>query len=416
MANNIKSYKIAMLAPTRVDGILSGSHLLRDIAVLLNSYKSIKLTIFSIHEKDNYIKKLNYTENVSKSQGFIGNKNILIRFIDYLTLLINGREYTYFIRNANKELRIKINKFNPNVIITSYEFADFVYKYKKAHEGVAVIALMDDPKQIKENVTAKINGINSANKLKNKFYLLFAKIIGTRHIEFLEQKYGKLVKIADNVINFTDEGKSASIKRYKKYKNKFYVIPPPIFLNKNKISISNTRHKVKNILFIGSSGYAPNDEAVNIIEKYIAPELKEINFNIVGQGYAVAERGNIHYLGTVKNLNPVLAKADLCIAPIMHGGGIKTKIITYLISQRPIIGTSIAFEGYQIKDGHNAIICNNAEEYPKIIKELSKNYKLRRKLSKNELEVVSNFSATRVKKLWLKLILDVLKARVTPEK
>jgi glycosyltransferase involved in cell wall biosynthesis len=50
-------------------------------------------------------------------------------------------------------------------------------------------------------------------------------------------------------------------------------------------------------------------------------------------------------LGAVIDIDSIIAAADLCLAPLAAGAGVKTKVLHYLAHGRRIAGTPVAFEG-----------------------------------------------------------------------
>jgi glycosyl transferase family 1 len=50
-------------------------------------------------------------------------------------------------------------------------------------------------------------------------------------------------------------------------------------------------------------------------------------------------------LGMVTDLDDVVASADLCLAPLASGAGVKTKVLHYLAHGQRVVGTRVAFEG-----------------------------------------------------------------------
>lgn len=393
--------KIAFLAPTKVESSSSGIHVIKDITCLLNSLPNTNVAIFSIGKKDEIIKLKNYKEIVLKNNGFIGNDNILIKLLDYLSLLSSKRSYNFFIRNKCSALISKLLDYNPEIIVTSYEFSDLITRYKEHNKNVKIIALMDDPRQINDIVNSKLALIKDKTFLC-KIYKVGVKIIAYNYMQMLKKKYSELVKNSVFVINFTEEGNKISKKIYRLYSNKFFVIPPPILNFKPTYKLKVKKH-AKNILFLGSCNYPPNKESIQLIEENIAPKLPEFNFIIVGKNCKKYRVGNIKSLGYVKNMNRILEKTDMCISPIIHGGGIKTKLLEYIAAGKPIIGTSLAFEGYPIKDGLNAIIENDIDRYPEKIRLLAKSYKPRKEMSKNTLKIISYFSNKKIMKRWTTL-------------
>ena len=52
-------------------------------------------------------------------------------------------------------------------------------------------------------------------------------------------------------------------------------------------------------------------------------------------------------LGAVDDVDSVIVGADLCLAPLAAGAGVKTKVLHYLAHGKRVVGTSIAFEGLE---------------------------------------------------------------------
>lgn len=395
--------KIAFLVPTKVQSNHSGVHVIKDITCLLNSLPNIYVTVFSIGKKDENIKLKNYKEIVSKNNGFIGNNNILIKLLDYFSLLLLKRSYSYFIRNTCSTLIGKLADYDPDIIITSYEFSDFITHYKRHNKKIKIMALMDDPRQLNDAINSKLALIKNKTFLC-KIYKFEVKFIAHNYLQMLKEKYDGLVKNAIFIINFTIEGNEISKKIYKKYSSKFLVIPPPLtnFNIKSTHKLKVKRH-ARNILFLGSCNYSPNKEAIQLIENNIAPKLPEFNFILVGKNCKKYKFGNIKSFGYIAHINKILDKSDICIAPIIHGGGIKTKLLDYIVACKPIIGTSLAFEGYPIKDGINAVIEDDIDRYAERIRLLAKSYRLRKEITKNTLKIIPYFSNDKLIKRWTTL-------------
>lgn len=399
--------KIAILVPQKLYVASTGMAILKDLAFLLHSPQDSRwVAVFSVGPKNEVVKKQNYIEFVAKSSGFVGNNNILINFVDYSLLFFN-RSYSYFIRNINKKFKAQLDKFGPDVIITSYEFSDLVNEYKcNSNKKIKVIALMDDPRQIIDTIKVKIE-LSRKRTFFNGLYIYCARIIGERYAKVLNEKYAKLVKCSDVVVNFSRESSLISKKEYPDFSSKIVVIPPlfDFGMKKQQAAVKIKSH-IKNILFLGSCGYPPNDEAIKLIKQKIAPNfnLNKFNFIVVGSNCKKYIEKNVTSLGYVDDIDAVIRRTDVCIAPILNGGGIKTKVIKYFNAGKPIIGTSLAFEGYPVINNVNAIIENDINRYPELLLSLDKNYRLRKKLSKNAIEVHTYFSPQKIKNKWLEII------------
>ena len=111
------------------------------------------------------------------------------------------------------------------------------------------------------------------------------------------------------------------------------------------------------LLFYGKLDYAPNIEALDLIEREIVPRLRaKTDFSgkvvVCGTGLAddralrySASDSLIHYAGFVDDINQILASADLVLNPVLGGGGVKTKLIEAIALARPVISTQSGARG-----------------------------------------------------------------------
>lgn len=110
----------------------------------------------------------------------------------------------------------------------------------------------------------------------------------------------------------------------------------------------------KTILYVGTSGYAPNyDGVVRFLEKCwpaIAAVHPDARFRIVGSDWdrlgALAETPGVELAGFCKDLAPEYEKAAFCVAPVYYGGGTKIKVIEALAFHRAVVATAHAAHGF----------------------------------------------------------------------
>ena len=177
-----------------------------------------------------------------------------------------------------------------------------------------------------------------------------------------------------------------------------FVIPPPKDIEHYRFNVNKN---ASTVLFIGNCiGNRASMVARERIIKEIAPHVSDIKFILTGRGCAKFSKDNINSLGFIGNIDHIVENSDICIAPLEVGSGLKTKVLTYFSAGKPVIGTSIAFEGFPIEKGVNCIVENNISRYPNRIIELMHDYKARLKLSKEALKVADYFSPENVFRKW----------------
>jgi len=123
--------------------------------------------------------------------------------------------------------------------------------------------------------------------------------------------------------------------------------------------------KPKDIIFIGGYRHTPNIDAVKILEKEILPIAKNIFLKNGVAFPAIKLYGSnptsyiesldsdlIKYMGFVEKEEDAFKNARISIAPLPFGSGLKGKTLSSLIYKTPIVGSSFAFEGFEIKHGN----------------------------------------------------------------
>jgi len=104
------------------------------------------------------------------------------------------------------------------------------------------------------------------------------------------------------------------------------------------------------LLFVGTLTAKHNLAAARWIVDVLAPSLPEsITVVLCGRDsnhiHGGGKGGRVVGLGAVEDIDSVIAAADLCLAPLASGAGVKTKVLHYLAHRRRVAGTAVAFEG-----------------------------------------------------------------------
>lgn len=126
--------------------------------------------------------------------------------------------------------------------------------------------------------------------------------------------------------------------------------------------------------FIGSN-FPANANGILWFVKNVLPHV-DVDFTIVGQDMDKLKETNeclkdILVYSNVPDLTPYFEGADFMIYPIFDGSGMKVKTCEALMYGKNILGTSEAFEGYDVDPNQCGRLCNSPEEYIAAIKDLS---------------------------------------------
>lgn len=115
-------------------------------------------------------------------------------------------------------------------------------------------------------------------------------------------------------------------------------------------------------VFIGNAGYAPNAEALEVLDRAAAALKQRVaassipfRFEAAGVSNPDLSLPNIAQLGFVDDLGAFLSGDAVLVAPILTGTGIKTKIIDALEYATPIVTTDTGAEGLPFVPGQHFI-------------------------------------------------------------
>jgi glycosyltransferase involved in cell wall biosynthesis/SAM-dependent methyltransferase len=165
-------------------------------------------------------------------------------------------------------------------------------------------------------------------------------------------------------------------------------------------------HERKDLLFIGGFDHQPNKDAMIFFCKEILPKiaetLEDISISIVGSNMpdeiSALEGKHVKAVGYVEDLEPVLANARIFVAPLRYGAGMKGKVGISMAHGLPVVGTSIAAEGFGLTDGKQMLITDNPSQLAEYIVKLYCNQDLWTKLSmQGKIFIRDNFSPALIK-------------------
>lgn len=127
------------------------------------------------------------------------------------------------------------------------------------------------------------------------------------------------------------------------------------------------------MLFVGSY-FGPNVDGLKWYVENVAPHVKE-KLIVVGHHMERLkekyERDNVQIIGTVDDLTPYYINAKAVVMPIQYGDGMKVKTAEALMYGKTVLGTTEAFEGYEIEEGRQGYCCNSPKEFIDKINSLS---------------------------------------------
>lgn len=174
------------------------------------------------------------------------------------------------------------------------------------------------------------------------------------------------------------------------------VIPPD--------SAPSYREKQFRLLFAGTLGYQPNEDAVRYLCREILPELRRQGFDppvdVVGPGASdslkqEARAAGVSLAGPVPSLDPWYQRAGAVLSPVRAGGGTRIKILEGFAYGCPVVSTSIGCEGLRVRDGEHLLLRDTASGFAEACRRLADEPGLAEALALNARRLVQEHYSTR---------------------
>lgn len=183
-------------------------------------------------------------------------------------------------------------------------------------------------------------------------------------------KEKKILNSADGVLALTCKDKQRVEHLYGIDDNKIAVIPVCISEKKNAGNIHKSDWCNVTLLITGSLWYESNFRGITwFIENVYKNHLSHMKLIVAGRKpteelkHLISQFENIQLIDSPADMSPYFCEADLAIAPVFAGAGMKVKVAEALSYGVPVVGTDHAFIGYDIVDGNNSYIANREEEF-----------------------------------------------------
>lgn len=156
-------------------------------------------------------------------------------------------------------------------------------------------------------------------------------------------------------------------------------------------------NKNPTILFVGTLGWPPNEDAVGWFITSIFPQIEKqvpkVEFHVVGRPHpsfekTLPQRKNVIFHGYQANLKPFLAKANVFVLPFRMGGGLRLKSLTGLAAGLPMVATHLGIEGLQVRNNQECLIADRPTSFAKAVIKVLQSKKLQQQLSRKALAYI----------------------------
>lgn len=189
------------------------------------------------------------------------------------------------------------------------------------------------------------------------------------------------VEFADRTIVLNERDKKQYEKEYKKAPDAIVPISIPEILNL-PFNVKHKENERLQLLFVGVE-YGPNLSGVRWFLNNVLPDITcDFVFNIVGYNMEKYRKefeecsDKVHVIGTVESLREWYINADLIVAPIFEGGGMKVKTAEALSYGKHFVGCTESLEGYwedmpQSMRNKKVFKCDDAKEFAKVVNKMA---------------------------------------------
>ena len=155
-------------------------------------------------------------------------------------------------------------------------------------------------------------------------------------------------------------------------------------------------------LFIGGFQHRPNADAVLFFMQEIYPliskRLPEAKFYIIGDKpppeITALSTERIVVAGLQRDVGPFFDSVKLSVAPLRFGAGVKGKINQSMAFGVPVVATTLAVEGMELKDHEDILVADKPEDFARALIELYESEELWNRLSENGIRKTRDLYST----------------------
>ncbi len=120
------------------------------------------------------------------------------------------------------------------------------------------------------------------------------------------------------------------------------------------------------LFFHGTLHYWPNTVACQVLAEQILPRLRARGrkVKVLAAGMGAPDRfqhADLIYAGCVDDLATHIAAADVCVVPLLDGGGTRLKILEYFAGGKAVVSTRKGAEGLQVLDRSDILLTDDGD-------------------------------------------------------
>ena len=283
----------------------------------------------------------------------------------------------------------------------STAISSFVREYKPEVIHVVGLLMLTRLPQVSQPVIGELVDMWSRGHWQKKDLLSkpthkFQYWVDGLKIERIERQQLKRIQIAIT----TSEFEKAAIQRLAP-KLTTQVMPPSV--DTEYFQPIRGIQEPATLLYSGQMGSKTNVEAVMYFYREILPRIRQavpnVRLVIAGRNPTPEIQGladeSVVITGKVPDIRPFFARASSAIVPLLHGTGVRNKIIEAWAMERAVVSTRLGAEGLCGNDGEHLWLADNPQDFAHHIISLLNNPVQRDTMGKRGRElVISQYSLT----------------------
>ena len=176
-------------------------------------------------------------------------------------------------------------------------------------------------------------------------------------------------------------------------------------------------------LFVGGFAHDPNvDAALHLVGDLMPPLREELgdaaSLSIVGPDpppeVAALAAGDVQVKGWVEDLDPLLDRARVSVAPLRYGAGMKGKVTQSMAAGLPVVTTSVGAEGLGAESGRDLLVADDDRAFVKAVADLHRDAELWQTLSANGRALAGKVASHEAQLGALRTVLSEALGRAAP--
>ena len=176
----------------------------------------------------------------------------------------------------------------------------------------------------------------------------------------------------------------------------------------------------QDVMFVGSYRHPPNVDAALWLGKEIFPRIRakrpDIRLHLVGDYAtdaiaALAQVDGIVVHGHVPDLDALIDRMRVNLAPLRFGAGVKGKISHSLARGLPVVATGCAIEGMRLQAGEEVLVSDDADGFAETVLRLYEDEALWNYLSQRGQQHIRSHFSRDVARQAIRDLLDSLRSR-----